>query len=83
MASSVHRAEGLGRRRPAADRRCGTPRRALLARLSAHRDAQALLSWAPFADMRMVATKDEFDQLVAASASQALFVDFTASWCGP
>jgi len=54
-----------------------------LARLSAHRDAQALLSWAPFADMRMVATKDEFDQLVAASASQALFVDFTASWCGP
>ena len=31
----------------------------------------------------MVATKDEFDQLVAASASQALFVDFTASWCGP
>ena len=33
--------------------------------------------------MRMVATKDEFDQLVTASASQALFVDFTASWCGP
>jgi thiol-disulfide isomerase/thioredoxin len=33
--------------------------------------------------MRMVATKDEFDQLVAASASQALFVDFTATWCGP
>lgn len=33
--------------------------------------------------MRVVATKDEFDQLVAASASQALFVDFTATWCGP
>ena len=33
--------------------------------------------------MRMVATKGEFDQLLAASSSQTLFVDFTASWCGP
>ena len=83
MASSVHRAEGLvvgGSLWPIAT---AGRRDAPSWRLSAHRDAQALLSWAPFADMRMVATKDEFDQLVAASASQALFVDFTASWCGP
>ena len=55
--------------------------RALLARLSFN--LTRLPGAAPFPDMRMVATKDEFDQLVAASASQALFVDFTASWCGP
>ena len=82
MASSVHRAEGLvvGGLWPIAD---AGRRDAPCWRGCPLTAAPALLSSAPFPDMRMVATKDEFDQLVAASASQALFVDFTASWCGP
>jgi thioredoxin 1 len=32
--------------------------------------------------MRQLATKQEFDALLA-SASGSVFVDFTATWCGP
>jgi hypothetical protein len=35
--------------------------------------------------MRQIATKDEFDALLAqnSASSATTFVDFTATWCGP
>lgn len=33
--------------------------------------------------VKVVATKSEFDEIVASAGSKAIVVDFYATWCGP